>query len=73
MTVQRRGDKIFKKKLISSGSIDKKKLSKRVSFYYEFSIRNVCSVFKITSAHILKHRVQTMVFQQQFPNNSILN
>ena len=67
-----RGDKI-KKKLISSGSIGRKKLTKRVSDFYEFAIKNVCSVFKITSTHILKHRVQTMVFQQQFPTNSILN
>ena len=71
--VQRRGDKIKKKKLISSESIGRKKLSKHCCVYYEFAIRNVCSVFKITSAHNLKHRVQTMVFQQQFPNNSILN
>ena len=52
----------FKKKLINCGSIGRKKLTKRVNDFYEFAIKNVCSVFKITSAHILKHRVQTMIF-----------
>ena len=37
---QYRGDETkLKKKLINSGSIGRKKLSKRVSVYYEFAIR----------------------------------
>ena len=50
-----------------------KKLTKEGSYIYEVAIKNGCFVFKITSTHILKHTVKTMVFQQYFPNNSCLN
>ena len=72
MTVQRRGDKL-KKKADQWVHQQSKKLSKRVQVYCVIAIRNVCSLFKITSGHISKHIVQTLVFRQQFPNNSILN
>ena len=72
MRVQRRGDKI-KKKADQWVHRQSKKLIKRVQFYYAIAIRNVCSLFKITSGHIPKHIVQTLVFQHQFPNNTILN
>ena len=51
----------------------RKKLTKEGSYIYEVAIKNGCFVFKITSTHILKHTVKTMVFQQYFPNNSCLN
>ena len=73
MTVQRRGDKIKKKKADQWVLQQSKKLSKRVQVYYVIAIKNVCSSFKITSGHISKHIVQTLIFQQQFPNNNILN
>ena len=63
MTVQRRGDKI-KKKTDQWVHQQSKKLSKYVQVYYVITIRNVCSLFKITSGHISKHIVQTLVFQQ---------
>ena len=50
-----------------------KKLTKKDSDIYEVAIKNGCFVFKITSTHILKHTVKTMIFQQYFPNNSSLN
>ena len=73
MRVQRRGDKIFKKKADQWVHRQSKKLIQRVQFYYAIAIRNISSLFKITSGHIPKHIVQTLVFQQQFPNNTILN
>ena len=50
-----------------------KKVDYRVQFYYEIAVGNISLLFKITSGHIPKHVVQTWVFQQQFPNNLILN
>ena len=74
MRWQYRGEETkFKKKADQWVHQQSKKLSKCVQVYYVIAIRNVSSLFKITSGHISKHIVQTLVFQQQFSNNSILN
>ena len=72
MKVQR-GEETKLKKIWSVGSSTVKKVDYKVQFYYEIAIENISLLFKITSNHIPKHIVQTWVFQQQFPNNLILN
>ena len=72
MRVQRGKETKLKKKLIS-GSETVKKVDYIFCFYYGIAIECISLLFKITSDHIPKHIVQTWVFQQQFPNNLILN